>query len=242
MKALVLAAGQSTRLRAVAGDLPKPLVPVEGRPILEHSLRWLAASEIREVWINLHYRGDQIRQFAGTGERFGLRVQYSEEDPVLGTAGAAGKLRHEWTETFLVVYGDNLVRFSLADLVARHRAAGAVATVALFDPARQPSTGIAGGSVTLGADGLIQAFVEGRGVAAPGALVNAGVYALEPAVTGWIPAGQFSDFGRDVFPRLLADRAPMAGHVIDGYCLGLDAPEPFQRGLALIRRGEVKLA
>ena len=241
MTALVLAAGRSTRIRAVAGDLPKPLLPVEGRPILEHTLRWLATSGIGDVWINLHYQGEQIRRFAGTGERFGLRVRYSEEDPILGTAGAVGKLRGEWTATFLVVYGDNLVRFSLGELIARHRALRSVATVALFDPRRQPSTGIAGGSVTLGEDGMIRSFVEGQpGV--EGALVNAGVYAVEPDVTTWIPEGQFSDFGHDVFPRLLAEGVPLAGYRIDGYCLGLDAPEPLNRGLDLIQRGEVKLS
>jgi NDP-sugar pyrophosphorylase family protein len=240
MKALVLAAGRSTRIRAVAGDLPKPLLPVEGRPILEHTLTWLAESGIREVWINLHYQGEQIRRFAGTGERFGLRVRYSEEEPILGTAGAVDRLRDEWTDTFLVVYGDNLVRFTLAGLLHAHRQRGAPATLALFDPARQPSTGIAGGRVALGANGLIQRFVEGR-PDPDGGLVNAGVYALQPDVTTWIPRGEASDFGRDVFPRMIAAGAPLGGHVIDGYCLGLDAPEPWSRGLELIRRGEVTL-
>jgi NDP-sugar pyrophosphorylase family protein len=240
MRALVLAAGRSTRIRAVAGDLPKPLLPVEGRPILEHTLSWLAESGIGDVWINLHYAGEQIRRCVGTGDRFGLRVRYSEEDPILGTAGAVGKLREQWTDTFLVVYGDNLVRFTLGKLVDAHRQRRTAATLALFDPGRQPSTGIAGGTVSLGADGLIRSFVEG-GPGAGGALVNAGVYALEPDVVTWIPPGAFADFGRDVFPRMIAAGAPVGGHVIDGYCLGLDAPEPWSRGLDLIRRGKVTL-
>src|SRR5262245_26148216 len=163
MKALVLAAGRSTRLRGVAGDLPKPLMPVMGRPILEHTLRWLAASGITDVWINLHYQGEQIRRRIGTGAHLGLRVRYSEEAPILGTAGAVGKLRAEWTDTFLVVYGDNLVRFTLVDLLETHRRLAPVATIALFDPARHPSTGVAGGRVVMGDDGRVRSFVEGAG-------------------------------------------------------------------------------
>jgi NDP-sugar pyrophosphorylase family protein len=241
MKALVLAAGHGTRIRDVAGDLPKPLLPVQGRPVLDYTLRWLAASGVADVWINLHYHGERIRQHVGTGERFGLRVRYSEEDPVLGTAGALGKLRREWTETFLVVYGDNLVRFTLTRLLDGHRALGSVATIALFDPRHHPNTGIAGGHVLLGDDGRVRRFVEGP-ARDPGALVNAGVYALEPAVARFIPDDAFCDFGRDVFPRLLADGVAVGGHVIDGYCLGLDAPEPLARGLELVRRGAVELA
>jgi NDP-sugar pyrophosphorylase family protein len=240
MKALVLAAGRSTRIRPVAGDLPKPLLPILGRPILDRTLTWLAASGIDDVWINLHYRGEQIRRSIGAGERFGLRVRYSEEDPILGTAGAVAKLRREWTDTFLVVYGDNLVRFTLDRLLDRHRAGKFVATLALFDCRQNPHTGIAGGRVLLGRDDRVQSFVEGAADDAP--LVNAGVYALEPGVTDWIPEGQFSDFGRDVFPRLLAEDVPVGGLVIDGYCLGLDDPESMARGLELIRQGEVALA
>ena len=239
MKVLVLAAGWSTRIRAVAGDLPKPLLAVAGRPILDHTLRWLAASGVRDVWINLHYEGEQIRRFVGTGARHGLRVRYSEEDPILGTAGAVKKLEREWTQTFLVVYGDNLVRFTLAPLLERHRQSGAFVTVALFDPARHPFTGIAGSRVVM-VDGLIQRFTEGA-PECEGGLVNAGVYAVEPAIGRFIPDGQFCDFGRDVFPRLLAEGAPLGGHVIDGYCLGLDAPGPLARGLELIRSGEVRI-
>lgn len=240
MKALVLAAGRSTRIRPVAGDLPKPLLPVAGRPILEHTLRWLAASGVTDIWINLHYRGDLVRAHVGSGERLGVRVRYSEEPSILGTAGAVRKLAQEWDDDFLVVYGDNLVRFTLADMVDAHRQRRWSVTVALFDPERHPHTGMAGGRVGLAADGRITAFIEGAAAAGP-TLINAGVYVVDPAVVPRIPDGAFADFGHDVFPRLLADGVPLGGHVIDGYCLGLDAPEPLERGLELIRRGEVQV-
>ena len=87
-KALVLAAGMGSRLREVSGDLPKPLTPFAGGPILTHNLRWLSQSGVCEVFINLHYRGELIRQAIGEGTAQGLRVRYVHEPELLGTAGA----------------------------------------------------------------------------------------------------------------------------------------------------------
>ena len=88
-KALLLAAGLSSRIREVAGDLPKPLMPFAGAPVLAHNLRWLAGGGVREVWINLHYGAEQIRTAIGDGECFGLRTHYVHEPQLLGTAGAS---------------------------------------------------------------------------------------------------------------------------------------------------------
>ena len=231
--ALVLAAGKSTRIQAVAPDRPKPLILVAGEAVLERNLRQLAAAGVRDVWINLHYRGEQIQTLVGDGGRLGLRVRYSWEPELLGTAGAAKKLEAALGEdTFLVVYGDNLTAFDLAALVAQHRARAAAATIAVFDRERVPNTGLAGGRVVVDADHRVTQFLEGGTAASP--YVNAGVYALEPRVLAAIPMGTFVDFGRDVFPRLLAEGARVDAFPIHGYCLGIDTPEGLARANALV--------
>src|SRR4051794_888009 len=231
--ALVLAAGRSTRIQAVAPDCPKPLIPVAGEPVLERNLRQLAAAGVCDVWINLHYRGEQIEALVGDGARFGLRADYSWEPELLGTAGAAKKLEAALaTDTFFVVYGDNLTALNLGALAAQHRRHGAVATIAVFDRDRIPNTGLAGGRVLMDAEGQVTQFVEGGEAASP--YVNAGVYALEPGVLATIPPGRFADFGRDVFPRLVADGARVDAFPIDGYCLGIDTPEALARANALV--------
>ena len=242
-KALVLAAGLGSRLRAVAGDLPKPLVPFGGAPILAHNLRWLAASGIEEVWINLHYAADAIRVALGDGAAFGLAITYVYEPELLGTAGALANIAAVVDQPFWVIYGDSVVRCDLAALAGAHAAAGAELTLALFDQERHAHTGIAGGRVVLKRDGAVEAFVEG-GDAAGSSLVNAGVYLAEPTILDLIPTGRLVDFGREVFPAMLAGGRRLQGHVIEdgGYCLGLDTPESYAAGQRLLAEGRLTLA
>lgn len=242
-RALVLAAGLGSRIRSVAGDLPKPLIPFGGHTILSHNLRWLAAGGVREVWINLHYAADAIRDAIGDGEEYGLRITYVYEPELLGTAGALGNIREVFEGPMLVVYGDNVVRCDLDALAARHYVRKAEATIALFDRDRHAHTGIAGGRVRIAADLAVERFLEGVGENAVDPLVNAGVYLVEPSVLDLIPVGRFTDFGRDVFPAMLAADRRLDAYVIEeaGYCLGLDTPESYAAGVALLGEGRVTL-
>jgi mannose-1-phosphate guanylyltransferase len=226
MKALVLAAGKGSRLAGAAGNLPKPLVDVGGTTPLQHVLAWASGFARDRLWINVHEHGDVVRARIGD-EVAGVPVRYSHEPELLGTAGAWYVLREDWTGTSLVLYGDNFMRFSLHALLERHRAAGRLATVALFDPAVHANTGIGGGRVALDGDRITR-FVEGG---AEG-LINAGAYLLEPGVAAVMREG-FSDFGHDVLP-LLAEHGELTGHVLEAgaYCLGVDTPER----LAIARR------
>jgi mannose-1-phosphate guanylyltransferase len=241
-QALVLAAGLGSRIRPVAGNLPKPLIPFGGAPILAHNLRWLAAGGVTEVWMNLHFAADAIRAEIGDGSAFGLKVTYVYEPELLGTAGALGNIRNVVEGPMLVVYGDSVVRCDLEALAAQHERRGAEATVALFNQDRHPHTGIAGGRVQIAPDGAIQRFIEGAGDMAGQPLVNAGVYAVSPSILELIPAG-FSDFGRDIFPAMLAQDRRLDAWLIDeaGFCLGLDTPESYAAGVALLDRGLVRL-
>lgn len=239
MRALVLAAGKSTRIHPVSQGLPKPLIQVAGETILARNLRWLARQGVTEAWINLHYQPEVIRAAVGDGAQFGLRIQYSEEPEILGTAGAVKKLESVWDGPFVVLYGDNLISTDLAQMEAAHRKSGALCTVALFDRNLHPHTGIAGGRVRLQGERIV-AFLEGvADEVSP--LVNAGVYVVEPALLAQIPPATFYDFGKDVFPALLEANRPLWGHLISGYCLGIDTPESYQRALELIADKKVEL-
>jgi len=241
LKALVLAAGKSTRIAAVSEGHPKPLIRIVGETILGRNLRWLAQHGLREIWINLHFRPEEIRTAIGDGSRFGLSIRYMREPEILGTAGAVRNLSSEWTNTFLVVYGDNLYSIDLDAFLNFHRERRSLVSIGLFDRRTYPHTGIAGGQVKLARDGRVLAFHEGIN---DGSLpwVNAGVYLLEPEVVEEIPPSQYYDFGRDLFPCLLAAGKMIYGHMISGYCLGIDTPESLQNAMDLIHKGEVKLS
>jgi mannose-1-phosphate guanylyltransferase len=242
-RALVLAAGMGSRIRAISGDRPKPLLPFGGAPILAHNLRWLAASGVTEVWINLHFAAEAIKAEIGDGAAFGLAIHYVYEPELLGTAGALANIAAAFEQRMWVVYGDSLVRCDLASLAQVHAKASAEVTVALFDQDRHPHTGIAGGRVVLATDGAISAFVEGAAGSAS-SLVNAGVYLAEPSILDLIPTGRLVDFGRDVFPAMLAAKRKLAGHVIEaqGFCLGLDTPDSYAAGQRLLAENRLVLS
>jgi len=239
--ALVLAAGRGTRIRSIALDVPKPLIAVAGRTVLERNLDQLAEAGVRDVWINLHYRGEQIAARIGDGDRYGLRVRYSWESELLGTAGAAKKLESSLgVGTFLVISSDTLTALDLDAMVARHRQRSAMATIAVFDRNRVPNTGLAGGRVVIDDAGRVVRFEEGtaheESFSSP--YVNTSVYVLEPEILDLMPANTFYDFGHDVFPSLLRLGARFDAYPIVRYCLGIDTPEALMRAEAFVRERE----
>ncbi len=242
MKALVLAAGKSSRIASQSGGLPKPLIPVAGQPVIAHSLRWLADQGITDCWINLHFRPDVIRETLGDGSRFGMQIHYSFEPTILGTAGAVKNLESIWDDDFFVVYGDNLLGFDLEAMQRTHAASGAMATIALFDWDRDLHSGIAGGRVIMSKGGAVQGFVEGGNSAVPESpWVNAGVYLLQPSICRHIPTSAFYDFGRDVFPALLKASLPVQGYPIHDYCLAVDTPEALAQAQLIFQNRKMPL-
>ena len=241
MQSLVLAAGMSTRLAALTGGAPKPLTPVAGVPVLHRNLRWLAGHGIAQTYVNLHHRGEEVKRSIGDGSAFGVKVAWSEETQILSTAGAAKKLERELSADgkFLVVYGDNVFGFDLRRLIDEHAAHQALATIAVFDPQKNPNTGIAGGRVASDASGRISGFIEGQ-PDAPGH-VNAGVYVCEAGILKHLPAlPSASDWAREIFPKLIAAGLELRSHVIDGYCLGIDTPEAYRTAEKMFKDGIVR--
>ena len=227
-KAVLLAAGKSTRISQVSGKLPKVLLEIGGEPVLIHNLKLLSRHGVKEVWINVHYRPDIIRSAAGNGEKWGLKIEYSHEKEILGTAGAVKKLEREFLGSdFFVLYGDNFTDCDLTELMKSHKKSGALGTLALFDPSKAKNSGIAGGKVLVDAQGRIQEFIEGNtSYSGDANFVNAGIYVFDPSILGEIPKG-FSDFGKDIFPALLAKKKKFSSYLHSGYCYGIDTPETY---------------
>jgi NDP-sugar pyrophosphorylase family protein len=235
-KAMLLAAGSATRLGDLAREIPKPMLDIGGRPLIEHTVRQLARYGVRDIVINLHTLGDVVRDHFGDGARFGVRVHYSQEPTLLGTAGGVKKCESLLDDTFLLVYGDNLTTCRFDALVDFHRARGGIATIALFwrDDVSAHS------AVERQADGRIVRFVEKpRPKDAPSQWISAGVIVFEPAIFKYIAPDRPVDFGFDVFPAVLH-----AGEAIYGYEMSadeglwwIDTPEHHRRVAALWRDG-----
>jgi len=235
-KAMLLAAGSATRLGSLAQAVPKPMLEVGGRPLIEHTVRQLARYGVEDIVINLHQLGGVVTRHFGDGSRFGVRIHYSEEETLLGTAGGVKKAAPLLDETFLLVYGDNLTTCRFDALVDFHRAHRGLATIALFwrDDVSAHS------AVERREDGRIVRFVEKpRPEEAPSHWISAGVIVFEPRIMAFIPPDRPADFGFDVFPTVLR-----AGEPIFGYEMGsdeglwwIDTPESHARVTALWREG-----
>jgi len=200
MKAVLLAAGKGTRLRPLTDEIPKVMVPIAGKPILEHHVEHLAGTGIREIFINLHHLPERITSYFGDGRKWGVRIRYSFEPEILGTAGAVKKLETELRGApFLVVYGDNFSEFDFVDFISWSEKAGGLGTVAVFEKKDVAGSGV----VDIGSGDRIERFFEKP--ASNEALshwVNAGIYRFSEDILDDIPPG-YSDFGHDIFPEAI---------------------------------------
>jgi NDP-sugar pyrophosphorylase family protein len=237
MKALLLAAGEGTRLRPFTLQRPKPMLPLGGKPILEHLVAQLRDSGVTEIAVNLHYQPQAVVDYFGDGRQFGVTITYSHEEHLLGSAGAVKALDWFLTDPFFVLYGDVLSNVDLRALRARHADSGAVATLSLHEVPDPWRCGI----VTLDPAGWITRFIEKPAPGTPcGNLANSGIYLVQPEVVRWIPAGGPFDFGRDLFPRLLEMQLPLLGFTPGAYVVDIGSPERYAQAEADLQSGRFR--
>jgi len=217
MRGMIMAAGEGTRLRPLTFARPKALVPVLTVPIMENIIRWLKKVGITELAVNLHYRGQDIERHFGDGSAFGVSITYLREDQPHGTAGAVRLMAdflREPGDTLLVIGCDELIELDLPTMVRFHKERNALVTISLawVDDPREF------GVVQLDDNGRILRFIEKpRDWTGGRALVNSGVYLLEPEVLDRIPYGSVYDFGKQLFPELVMEGAPIYGFASEGY-------------------------
>jgi NDP-sugar pyrophosphorylase family protein len=206
MKAMVLAAGEGTRIREVTeGEIPKPMVDLGPGPLLEHTVNELVDFGVEEIVINLHHRGETIREHFGDEWR-GTPIHYSEEEELLGTAGGVKNVSERFDDTFIVVYGDILTDLDFQELVDYHREKEGAATIMVYEEDKEalPEASI----ILTDDDERVRRFIEKPSPETIEELTgrdfwtNCGVYVLEPGVLDHMPEG-FSDFSNDIFPDLL---------------------------------------
>ncbi len=227
-KALILAAGEGTRLRPLTLKMPKPMLPIGGEPLLAITVGMLRNYGITDIAINLHYKPGAITDYFGDGRAFGVRITYSYEPELLGSAGAAKKLENFLDETFLVVYGDVLTNLDYGTLVRFHCLKEALVTLSLYRVDNPTEVGLVG----IDNQWRITRFLEKpRPEEVFTDLANSGVLVCEPEILSYVPSYTFYDFGHDLLPRLLAAGEPMYGvPLADGeYLIDIGTPEKYRR-------------
>lgn len=224
MKAMVLAAGLGTRLRPLTEDKPKCLVPLAGRPLIGWTLEWLRRAGVTECVINLHYLPEKVQQYVGDGSGYGLRVTYSYEPELLGTAGAVNKVASFFDTPFYVIYSDNFSQWDIRKLKFEYERNNSIGTVAVHW--REDVT--QSGMVEFDQNNRILRLVEKpkpEGVTSH--YVNAGFYYLNPRVFNYIPEGKPCDFAFNVFPEMLRAREEIYAVKMEDPIIGIDTIESY---------------
>src|SRR4051795_3156683 len=239
MRAMVLAAGLGTRLRPIPYAVPKPMVPVLNRPVMEHSVRLLVRHGFSEAIANLHWFPETIEGHFGDGSGFGIELSYSREEQLLGTSGGVRNARDFLGDSFLVISGDALTDIDLGAMREFHESHDGIATLATKRVEDTSQFGVA----ISGADGRIQGFQEKPEPAeARSDRANCGIYMFRAEIFDFFPApgasrvaGRddppgFADWAMDVFPRLLEGDVPFYSHEIDAYWNDIGNLEELRAG------------
>ena len=222
MKAFLLAAGEGTRLGQLTKTIPKCLVPIKGKPLLQYWLRLCERYGIREVLINLHHLPHLVEEFLNSYS-YRLKIRTFYEEKLLGSAGtiAANRDFVAGEEAFFIFYADNLTNVNLEKMRKFHKDHGGIFTMGLFKAKRLKECGIA----ELDAEGLVVDFVE-KPHHPKSDLANAGVYVANPQIFDYIPNKEVVDLGFDVLPGLVGR---MYGYLIKEYLLDIGTWENYKK-------------
>jgi NDP-sugar pyrophosphorylase family protein len=238
MRGMILAGGLSTRLLPLTSDIPKPLVPVLDRPVIGHVIDYLRGHGVDDLVVNVHYHADAVERYIGDGTNFGVRMTYLREETLLGSAGAVKQVEDRFQSTFVVIGCDDVTNADLEAALAFHRARNAEATIVLHEAEDVSQFGV----VITGPDGRITDFQEkpAKGTERSN-LANTGIYIFEKSVLARIPAATFYDFGKQVFPEMLASGARFFGVHQPAYWCDIGTLGEYRRAHFDALSGRVRL-
>ncbi|MDI6735782.1 MAG: mannose-1-phosphate guanyltransferase [bacterium] len=216
MKGVIMAGGFGTRLRPLTCNIPKPMVPLANKPIMEHIVTLLKRHEIKELIVILYYQPEVIMDYFGDGEKFGVNITYVTATQDFGTAGSVkNATKHLTNEPFLIISGDVLTDFDLSDIIKFHKEKKAQVTITTTVVANPLQYGII---IIDSKTGRINRFLEKPSWGEVFSdTVNTGIYLLEPEVLEHIPVEEMYDFSKDLFPKLLVADSPLYGYIARGY-------------------------
>lgn len=238
MQAVIMAGGKGVRLRPMTCNLPKPMVPVLGRPVMEYSLHLLKKHGVKRAVATVQYLPEAISRYFGDGSPWGVRLEYAQEDTPLGTAGSVKNAMDGINEPFFVLSGDALTDIDLTRAMAFHREKQAAVTIVLKkvpDPVRF-------GVVITDEDSRVVRFQEKpEWDEVFSDTVNTGIYILNPDVMRRVPPGKPYDFSQHLFPELLRENVPIFGWVADGYWCDIGSPEQYREAQEDFLAGRVRL-
>jgi len=218
-QAFVLAGGKGERLRPLTNEIPKPLVKVKGKPILQYNIELLVKHGVEEIILGTGHMHEKLEAYFGSGKKFGASIVYSVETEPLGTGGALKQAEEMLNEEFFMMNGDNISDFDLTELAEKHKNWGAYATLSLVKVDDVSSYGVA----KLDGEKIVEFVEKPAPEDAPSKWVNAGCYAISKKAMDLLPEG-FSLIEKTMFPKL-AEQGKLFSHKHNGYWFTTDTIE-----------------
>ena len=237
MKAVIMAGGFGTRIQPLTHSIPKPMLPVMNIPMMEKSMMRLKDVGITEFVVLLYYKPEVIKNYFGTGEKFGVKIHYVLPDADYGTAGAVGFAREYLDESFIVMSGDIVSDFDLLKIMDFHKSKHSKLTITLTSVENPLEFGI----VITDEEGRIEKFLEKPSWAEVFSdTINTGIYIIEPEILKYIPKNEPFDFSKDLFPTLMKENITLYGYDAKGYWRDVGNPESYREVHKDIFDGKVK--
>jgi mannose-1-phosphate guanylyltransferase len=251
MKAMILAAGKGTRVRPITHTIPKPMIPILQKPVMEFLLELLREHGFTEVMVNVSHLAEEIENYFRDGQRFGVEIAYSFEGRIedgeligdaLGSAGGLKKIQNFqrfFDDTFVVLCGDALIDLNLSEAVRRHREKGALASLITKRVPRELVSSY--GVVVTDEDGRVRSFQEKPDVAdAASDMINTGIYIFEPEVLDYVPSGVPFDIGSDLFPKLVESGAPFYALPMEFEWVDIGKVPDYWQAIRSVLQGHVR--
>jgi mannose-1-phosphate guanylyltransferase len=252
MKAMILAAGKGTRVQPITYTIPKPLIPILQKPVMEFLVDLLREHGFDDIMVNVSHLAQEIESYFHDGQRFGVNIGYSFEGSIggrgelvgkaLGSAGGMKRIQDFapfFDDTFVVLCGDALIDLDLTAAVKWHREKGSLATVVMKSVPKEEVSSY--GVVVTDEDGRIQAFQEKPSIAeALSSDINTGIYIFEPEIFNYIPANEEYDIGSQLFPKLVEMGAPFYGISMDFQWVDIGKVPDYWQAIRSVLMGEVK--
>lgn len=251
-KAMILAAGQGTRVRPLTKDIPKPMIPILDKPVLEYIIEHLARYGVKEIMINVAFMHHKIEEYFRDGHRWGVEIGYSYEgvydhgDILPSPKGSAGGMKYIqdnsgfFDETTLVLCGDAIIDLDIGAALQEHKAKGALASVVTLDVPRSEVKNY--GIVVADAEGRVKSFQEKPSPEeAKSTLASTGIYIFEPEVLEHVPSGKIYDIGSQLFPALVEEGVPFFAQNRMFHWIDIGRVTDYWTVLQRVLRGEVEL-
>ena len=251
MKAMILAAGKGTRVRPITHTIPKPMIPILQKPVMEFLLELLREHGFTEIMVNVSHLAEEIENYFRDGQRFGVEIAYSFEGRIedgeligdaMGSAGGLKKIQNFqrfFDDTFVVLCGDALVDLDLTEAVKRHKAKGALASLITKRVPRDQVSSY--GVVVTDEEGRVRSFQEKPEVdEAASDMINTGIYIFEPEVLDFVPSDQPFDIGSDLFPKLVAAGAPFYALPMEFEWVDIGKVPDYWQAIRSVLQGQVR--